>query len=169
MNSQRSAWLSLAGAAVLLGCVTPAPPGKLGIPDGAINPLEGGTVDVRGSFGLTGPRVISQGVGSLSVDEDQYTTSIVTRLAEQLRKHGVRVESGADHLLEIQVVRISVHPKPQFTCVIDFNRRLGKAPARGLQSRAKSWDARKACSTAASQVVIDILNDPSTRDYLKGA
>jgi hypothetical protein len=108
-------------------------------------------------------------VGSLSVDEDQYTTSVIERLAEQLREHGVRVESGADHVIEIQVVRISVHPKPQFTCVIDFNRRLGEGPARGLQSRAKSWAAPKACSAAASQVVIDILNDPSTRDYLKGA
>jgi hypothetical protein len=66
-------------------------------------------------------------------------------------------------------VRISIHPKPQYTCVIDFNRRLGSGPVRGLQSRAENgWDARKACSAAASQVVIDTLNDPSMRDYLKG-
>lgn len=96
-------------------------------------------------------------------------TAIITRLAEQLRDRGVRTEPGADLLLEIQVVRISVHPKPQFTCVIDFNRKLGGGPVRGLQSRAESWDARKACSAAASQVVIDTLNDQTVRDYLKGA
>jgi hypothetical protein len=54
--------------------------------------------------------------------------------------------------------------------VIDFNRRLGEGPLRGLQSRAKNgWDARKACSAAASQVIIDTLNDPAVREYLKGA
>ena len=56
---------------------------------------------MRAKLGLAGPRVISAGVGKLSVDEDQYTTSIVTRLAEQLREHGLGVESGADHLIEI--------------------------------------------------------------------
>ena len=124
---------------------------------------------MKGSFGMKGRRVISQGVGNVSVDEDEYTTAVITGLAKELRKHGVRVESGADHLVEIQVVRVTIHPKPQYTCVIDFNRRLGTGPVRGLQSRTqRGWDARKACEAAASQVVIDTLNDPSLRDYLKG-
>jgi hypothetical protein len=170
VNSQHFAWLPLVVTAMVLGCVTPAPPGKSEIPDGAIKSIAGGPVELRGNFGLKGRRVISQGVGSVSVDEDEYTTAVITRLAEQFREHGVRVESGADHVVEIQVVRITIHPKPQYTCVIDFNRRLGNGPVRGLQSRAeRGWDARKACAAAASQVVIDILNDPATRDYLKGA
>jgi len=147
----------------------PAPPGEVEIPDGSINPIEGGPVELRGSFRLKGRRVVSAGVGSVSVDEDEYTTAVITGLAQELRKHGVRVESGADYLVEIQVVRVSIHPKPQYTCVIDFNRRLGTGPVRGLQSRAeRGWDARKACEAAASQVVIDTLKDPSLRDYLKG-
>ncbi len=82
----------------------------------------------------------------------------------------MRVEPGSDRLVEIQIVRITIHMKPQYTCVIDFNRRLGSGPVRGLQSRAQNgWDARKACSAAASQVVIDTLSDPSLRDYLRGA
>jgi hypothetical protein len=155
-------------AGFLAGCVTPAPPGELDVPEGEIHRIEGGPIEVRGSFALSGPRTISMGIGSLSVDEDQYTTAVITALAESLRQHGVRVESGADRVMEIQVVRISVHPKPQYTCVIDFNRRLGEAPARGLQSRAQSWDARKACSRSAAQVVVDVLNEAATRSYLKG-
>lgn len=160
--------LCLAAAVVTLGCVTPAPPGRFEIPDTAIEGIEGGPIELRGSFGMKGRRVISQGVGSLSVDEDEYTRAVIARLADQLRQHGVPIEPGADRLVEIQVTRISIHPQPQFTCVIDFNRRLGDGPARGFQSRAKSWDARKACSAAAAQVVIDTLNAQSMRDYLKG-
>jgi hypothetical protein len=81
----------------------------------------------------------------------------------------VRVERGAGRQVEMQVVRITIHMKPQYTCVIDFNRRLGEGPLRGLQSRAKSgMNARRACSAAAAQVVIDTLNDPLFREYLNG-
>jgi hypothetical protein len=159
----------LASLAMPLGCVLPAPPGKLDPSNAAIPALAGGPVELRGNFAMKGSHVISQGIGSLSVDEDEYTTAIVTSLAKQLREHGVRVESGADRRVEMQVVQILIHPKPQFTCVIDFNRKLGNDPVRGLQARAESWDARKACSAAASQVVIDILQDPAMRDYLEGA
>jgi hypothetical protein len=163
------ALLPVVAVAMALGCVTPAPPGNSRIPDGAIKSIAGGAVELRGNFGMKGRRVISQGVGSVSVDEDEYTTAVITRLAEQLREHGVRVESGAGHLIEIQIVRVTIHPKPQYTCVIDFNRKLGSGPVRGLQSRDKRWNAPKACAAATDRVVIDILNDPATRDYLKGA
>jgi hypothetical protein len=169
MNSQYLKSLCLAAVLVPLGCVLPAPPGEVEIPDSAVGSIEGGPVELKGSFGMKGRRVISQGVGNVSVDEDEYTTAVLTGLAKELRKNGVRVESGAHHLVEVQVVRVTIHPKPQYTCVIDFNLRLETEPVRGLQSRAeRGWDARKACEAATSQVVIDILNDPSLRDYLKG-
>jgi hypothetical protein len=138
------------------------------IPDGSIHPVEGGPVEVRASFGLKGRHTISAGASSVSVDEDEYTTAVIMRLGEQFRENGVRVEPGGNRVIEIQVVRVSVHPKPQFTCVIDFNRRFGDGSVRGLQSRAEAWAAEKACSAAVSQVVIDTLNDPHTREYLKG-
>lgn len=167
MKSRHLVWL--ASVAMPLGCTLAAPPGSLDVSKAAIHSIEGGPVELRGNFAMKGSHVISQGVGSLSVDDDEYTTAIITGLAEQLREHGVQVESGADRRIEIQVVQILIHPKPQLTCVIDFNRKLGSGPVRGLQSRAESWDGRKACAAAASQVVIDTLKDPVLRDYLGGS
>ncbi len=166
---QRLRWLCFAAAVVSLGCITvPAPPGTFKIADEAIPSLGGGPVELRAKLGLKGRRVISQGVSNLSVDEDLYTAAVISRLSEQLRKRGVRVELDADRSIEVGIVHITIHMKPQFTCVIDFNRRLGDGPLRGLQSRVKRWRADKACSAAAAQVVIDTLNDPSVRAYLIG-
>lgn len=163
------ALLCLAIVAMPLACVIPAPPGSLDLSHAVIHSIEGGSVELLGKFAMKGSHVVPLGVGSLSLDEDEYTTAIITGLAEQLRKHGIRVETGADRRIEIQVVQILIHPKPQFTCVIDFNRKLGSGRVRGLQSRAESWNSGKVCSAAASQIVIDTLNDPVLRDYLKGA
>ena len=53
---------------------------------------------MKGSFGMKGRRVISQGVGNVSVDEDEYTTAVITGLAKELRKHGVRVLTEEEFL-----------------------------------------------------------------------
>ena len=143
MGSPRAslrAWLAV--SALTLGCVVAALPGDLEIPDAAIEPIVAEPVELRGSFSLQGSHIIPQIVGGLSVDLDQYTIAVITRMAEELRGQGAIVESAAEHRIEIQVVRISIHPEPLFTCVIDFNRRLGDGPALGFQSRANSWDAR---------------------------
>ena len=162
-------WLTAPVAVIALGCVTPVSPGKFDIPDGAVHSIEGGPVDLLGPLAFNREREVSIPGGKASVDEDEYTTAVVKRLAEQLRAHGVRVEPGANRVIEIRVVRVSIQPQPTFTCVIDFNRRLGDGPVQGLQSRAESWNFQKSCSAATAQVVIDILNDPTTLDFLKGS
>lgn len=151
-----------------LACATHLRPGESEISAGAIPRIDAtGSVAVRAAHAGAGERALPGPGVDVVVDDAEFAAELASRLSKQLQQNGVRIEADAERTIEIQVVRVSLHPEPTFTCVIDFNRRLGDAAVRGFQSRATNWNFERSCAAAVSQAVVDLLNDPSTLAYLE--
>lgn len=167
---RKRAFIAALACLAAAGCATHLSPGLRDIGKGQVPRFQSlAPVEVRGDHAYAGDRkVYVPGGGTVLVNEDEFTTALVTGVREQLQEQGVRVESGAAKVIEARVVRVLIHPKPAFTCVIDYNVKLGTERPRGLQSRAESWMFKKSCSDAVTQAVVDLLNAQHTQRYLRG-
>lgn len=154
---------------LLAACTLPVKPKDSAIAPGAVTAFENAApVAVRAVLVGRESRTIPVAGGKLVVNEDDFSGAMVSRMIAALETHGVPVEDASPRIIEIQVVRVSIHTTASFDCVIDFNRRLGGGPLRGMQARAGKWDIEKACGDATSQAAIEALMDADMRAYLTG-
>lgn len=105
---------------------------------------------------------------NISVNDDEFTNTVVDQLTRTLQKNGVFVDPNSNRIIEIQVVHIAVQPSGNMFCVIDFNRTLDDGRIRGLQARAGSWNYEKACKQALTNTVAELLKDSETVEYIAG-
>lgn len=106
--------------------------------------------------------------GNVLINEDEFTQSLVDRIADRLKRSNVPIVPASERSIEIQVVKVSIQPTNTIYCVIDFNRKLNNEEFYGFQSRSKNWNYETACEQALSNAVNDVLIDPNTLRYLKG-
>lgn len=132
------------------------------------------SLEVRGLYTDLGGRELEiSGGANVKIVEDNFTTVLVAGVREELERHGAVLDPDAGHVVEIQVVHVSIHPgpSPPTACVIDYNVRLGDGLAHGFQSRGgSSFNGQERVTSfdnAATQAVIDILNSGALLSYLE--
>ena len=127
-----------------------------------------GPVDVRSGDAAAGRFEITLPGRSMTVDLQEYTEALVSRVRAALTEQGVAIQAEAPIAVEIEVVYANILPQMRFHCVVDFTVRAGNGYVRGHQARAKSGQPKKACDAALSQAALEMLGDESLQRYLAG-
>ena len=104
---------------------------------------------------------------SFVIDLRTYTQALADRVGEALASQGVALAPGAPRSLELEVVYARILPGAgNMHCLIDYTVRAGDGYVHGLQARAFSIDAGKACNAALSEAAASCLRDPQVLAYL---
>ena len=155
-----------------MGCTLHHRPADFAIDPGSIPPLPGAeaVTVTRGQVSAAARSRLSVPSYTVTVDYLEYTDAAVDRLRAELLRSGIAVSGHARNTLRLAVAYVTiVRSAGSFSCVIDFSVETGDGYRKGHQARAHSWDFRKACNAAISNIVVVTLNDPKVRAYLSGS
>ena len=128
-----------------------------------------GPVSVRSGNAVAGSFTIDLTGQKMTVDLQEYTEALVSRVRAALADQGVAVEPDAPTAVEIEVVYANILPTMRYHCVVDFTVRAGNGYVQGHQARDKSGNPQKACNAALSRAAFEMLADEQLQRYLAGS